>query len=560
MKAEHSHIRLDRIKESPSNPRKNFDLQELAELAKSIAEHGVLQPIVVRPRGSGAYEIVVGHRRFRATKLTAQPTIPAIIRELEDGEVLELQIIENNQRQDIDPLEEADAICELMSKHGRELADIAAKLGRPEQYVRRRLKLTGLVPELRQLLETERIGLGSAEALASLPTEMQEELSQNTLSPDTAYDGQPETWSTSDVRWAIDHVTRSLELAPWEMDEVFSELPACNGCAFRSGAQTFLPGLDDSGDRCLKSVCFEAKLETKRAELEADLIGQGYKTWNKQQREEIERSGVYYLYFEPTHSPWQLRNDQRTIRELAPDAPEYVQVYWANGKLWTKHWISKSDVFTHLKQNEIDAYYALKGENNPKELEADRIMREDLESRVAAVCEWAGKQRLTEELLRGVVKAFVTETSNWELKRIASNLMAEDDPRSMEAYFADRIARGDAPDLFRLAVELTLTGDPTGYNIKEQLEHWEGVMERVSTEPSDAGISTAHEHQARLGDVPAKIVRKMTSALNKTEVVALGTILGVDITGHKYEIEPRVDQALLGLEPANQTDENAAAE
>lgn len=558
MKAEHSHIRLDRIKESPSNPRKNFDLQELAELAKSIAEHGVLQPIVVRPRGSGAYEVVVGHRRFRATKLTAQPTIPAIIRELEDGEVLELQIIENNQRQDIDPLEEADAISELMSKHGRELADIAAKLGRPEQYIRRRLKLTGLVPELRQLLETERIGLGSAEALASLPTEMQEELSQSTISPDkTAFEDQPRKWSMSDVRWAIDRATRSLERAPWEMDEVFEDLPNCHGCAFRSGAQTSLPGLDDSGDRCLKSACFEAKVDAKRAELEADLIAQGYKTWNKQQREEIGKSGIYAFYFETTRSPWQLRDDKRTIRELAPDAPEYVQVYWANGKLWTKHWISKSDVFTHLKQHEPDAYYELKGENNPKELEADRILREDLESRVASVCEWAGKQRLTEELLRGVVKAFVTETSAWELKRIASNLMAEDDPRSMEAYFADRIAQGDAPDLFRLAVELTLTGDPTGYNIKEQLEHWEGVMERVNTEPADAGSSIALEHHARLGDVPAKIVRKMTSALNKTEVVALATILGVDATGHKYEIEPRVDQALLGLEQDN---ENAAAE
>lgn len=558
MKAEHSQIRLDRIKESPSNPRKNFDLQELAELAKSIAEHGVLQPIVVRPRGSGAYEIVVGHRRFRATKLTAQPTIPAIIRELEDGEVLELQIIENNQRQDIDPLEEADAICELMSKHGRELADIAAKLGRPEQYIRRRLKLTGLVPELRQLLETERIGLGSAEALASLPIEMQEELSQSTISPDkTGFEDQPRKWSMSDVRWAIDRATRSLERAPWEMDEVFEDLPSCHGCAFRSGAQTSLPGLDDSGDRCLKSACFETKVEAKRAELEADLIAQGHKTWNKQQREELERSGIYALYFETTHSPWQLRDDKRTVRELAPDAPEYIQVCLAGGKLFARHWISKSDVLTHLKQHEIDAYYALKGENNPKELEADRIMREDLESRVASVCEWAGTQRLTEELLRGVVKAFVTETSNWELKRIASNLMAEDDPRSMEAYFADRIARGGAPDLFRLAVELTLTGDPTGYNINDQLVHWEGVMERVSTEPADADSSTAHEHQARLGDVPAKIVRKMTSALNKTEVVALATILGVDATGHKYEIEPRVDQALLGLE---QNNENAAAE
>lgn len=560
MKAEHSHIRLDRIKESPSNPRKHFDLDELAELAKSIAEHGVLQPIVVRPRGSGAYEIVVGHRRFRATKLTAQPTIPAIIRELEDGEVLELQIIENNQRQDIDPLEEADAIGELMSKHGRELADIAAKLGRPEQYVRRRLKLTALVPDLRQLLETERIGLGSAEALASLPTEMQEELSQNTFSPDTSFNGRPETWSMSCVRWAIDSATRSLERAPWEMDESIGELPACNGCAFRSGAQTSLPGLDDSDDRCLKSACFEAKLETKRVEIEDELIEQGCKTWNKQQREAIERSGVHYLYFEPTHCPWQLRNDTRTIRELAPDAPEYIQVYWANGKLWTKHWISKSDVFTHLKQNEIGAYYALKGENNPEEVEAERIMREDLENRIVSVCEWAGNQRLTEELLRGVVKAFVTETSSWELKRIASNLMAEDDPRSMEAYFADRIARGDGADLFRLAVELTITGDPTGYNIKDQLVHWEGVMERVNTQPTDTPNITKSEHQARLPDVPAKIVRKMTSALNKSEVVALATILGVDATGHKYEIEPRVDQALLGLEDANQTDENAAAE
>lgn len=482
--------------ESSSNPRKRFDEEKLLELAASISEHGVQQPILVRRMSDLTLEIVYGHRRVRASKLAGLKTIPGQIvleGDCDDARALELQLAENNQRQDVDPLEEADAICALMSKHGRELADVATKLGRPEQYVRRRLKLVGLIPEIRALVASDLLGLGGAEKISALPEELQEELVKDAFA---SHQKDAKRLSASEVNWAITRATRSLSYAPWGMGEAFEALPTCDGCPSRSGNQSALPGMDNGEDRCLKMACFNAKGEQKRQELEAKMLRKkGRKRWNKQQREQIDKHGIYNLYVAPETVPWEIRGDERTYRELAPNAPLYVTVTWSNNMLHAKEWISKSDVFTHLKEHEPDAYYALKREKNPEELEAQKAEKEALEARIEAVCVWAGAQRPTKDLFRALVKAFITETSAWERKAIAKHLMSEDDPRSIDAYFRDRLEHGTVPDLFRLVVELTVQGDRTGYNIKEQLAHWESIM---ATDHAEQGEEEeASERDAR---------------------------------------------------------------
>jgi ParB/RepB/Spo0J family partition protein len=152
---------LTSVQESKLNPRVHFDPVKLEELALSIREKGIIEPIVVRAKGP-RYEIVAGARRFRASKLAEQPDIPAVIRDYSDEQVLELQMIENIQRDDLTALEQARGYKALIDanpdKHTA--ASIATRVGMSEAWVWDRLKLNDLIPEAKALLEQERIATG----------------------------------------------------------------------------------------------------------------------------------------------------------------------------------------------------------------------------------------------------------------------------------------------------------------------------------------------------------------------------------------------------------------
>ena len=135
-------LAIGKIKPDPDQPRKTFNEKLLNQLSESIKEHGVLQPITVRQL-NGHYVIVMGERRYRASMLAEKKTIPCIVREYESADVLEVQIIENLQRQDVEPTEEAEAIAYLSEKHSP--SEIAKRLGRTDNFVRQRLKLAGLI-------------------------------------------------------------------------------------------------------------------------------------------------------------------------------------------------------------------------------------------------------------------------------------------------------------------------------------------------------------------------------------------------------------------------------
>ena len=136
------YLEMDKVIPDPDQPRKTFDEESLRSLSESISQHGVLQPITVRKSDKG-FIIVMGERRYRASMLAKQQTIPAIIREYAGNDVLELQIVENLQRKDVEPSEEAEAIAYLTERYSA--TEIAKRLGRTENFVRQRLKLAGLI-------------------------------------------------------------------------------------------------------------------------------------------------------------------------------------------------------------------------------------------------------------------------------------------------------------------------------------------------------------------------------------------------------------------------------
>jgi ParB/RepB/Spo0J family partition protein len=155
-------VPVDHIEPNPEQPRMVFEPAALDELAASIREHGVLQPILVRPLGPNTYQIVAGERRWRASRLAGLETIPALIEEIDDDTALEIAIIENLQREDLTPLDEAAMYDRMVHEHGYSIRKLADKLGKDKGYLENRLRLADAPPEIRELVSLRKDSLSHA--------------------------------------------------------------------------------------------------------------------------------------------------------------------------------------------------------------------------------------------------------------------------------------------------------------------------------------------------------------------------------------------------------------
>lgn len=162
------------IQPNPHQPRRQFDEEPLRELADSIREHGVLEPLIVRPVG-GIYEIVVGERRWRACQLAGVGLVPAIVRNLSEREAMELALVENLQREDLNPIEEAEAYRRLIDEFSLTQEEVAQRVGKERSTVANRLRLLALKGDARIALEQGQISAGHAKALLSLDRPAQRE-------------------------------------------------------------------------------------------------------------------------------------------------------------------------------------------------------------------------------------------------------------------------------------------------------------------------------------------------------------------------------------------------
>ncbi|WP_418499496.1 ParB/RepB/Spo0J family partition protein [Flagellimonas sp.] len=227
-------------------PRKTFDDQSLNQLAQSIAQHGVLQPITVRKSDDG-YIIVMGERRFRASKLAGLTTIPAMVRDYVDTEVLEVQIIENLQRKDVEPTEEAEAIQFLLDRY--EPTEIAQRLGRSENYVRQRVKLAGLIEGFKTFVRRGEMTLGLGVAVALFESEEQK-LMLESMEGD---------FQEHRVKRMIDNRSFDLTQACFDVTDktLVPKAGACNVCPFNAANQGNLFG--EGKMVCTRTSCFENK-------------------------------------------------------------------------------------------------------------------------------------------------------------------------------------------------------------------------------------------------------------------------------------------------------------
>ena len=162
------HMPIESLTGNPNNPRKTFGDAELDDLAKSIADKGLLQPIVVRPRGDGTtYEIVAGERRWRAAQRAGIHDVPVLIRELDDGEALEVALIENIQRTDLNPLEESGAYAQLIEQFSYTQQQLADAVGKSRSHVANSLRLLNLPQKVRDLIGEGLLSAGHARTLVA---------------------------------------------------------------------------------------------------------------------------------------------------------------------------------------------------------------------------------------------------------------------------------------------------------------------------------------------------------------------------------------------------------
>lgn len=160
-------VPIEFISPNPRNPRRRFSEGDLADLASSIKEHGIVQPIVVRPAQGGRYEIIAGERRWRAAQQAGVAQVPVIVREVDDRVALEIAIIENVQRSDLNPVEEASGYQSLIDEHHYTQADLAQVIGKSRSHVANTLRLLKLPPDVRQMLTDGELSAGHARTLVT---------------------------------------------------------------------------------------------------------------------------------------------------------------------------------------------------------------------------------------------------------------------------------------------------------------------------------------------------------------------------------------------------------
>lgn len=164
-------LKISEIEPNRSQPRKDFDENSLSDLAQSISQHGLLQPLLVRPLPIGGYQIVAGERRYRACRMAGLTEVPVTIRELSDTETMELALIENLQREDLSPIEEALGYKALMDEHGFSQEEVATSVGKSRPAIANSLRILKLPDSVLEYVKQDKISAGHARALLMLDNE-----------------------------------------------------------------------------------------------------------------------------------------------------------------------------------------------------------------------------------------------------------------------------------------------------------------------------------------------------------------------------------------------------
>lgn len=237
------------------NYRKSFNPQTLQELAEDIRKHDMLSPVTVRPAANGRYQLVIGDRRYRAAHLIGMAVLPALIRELTDEEMLELQLAENLQREDPHPLHEAQAVS-LLQASGKSIEDISLRMGKSKAWVYNRIKIAQLIDPVQEVFLADKISFTEALEIAAIAADSQQRFFERNLKH-----WQDENFALYNIRSMLSQYHCNLSKAPFDTKnkKLVADAGACTRCPFNSATlKSLFPELAQQAT-CSKKTCYESK-------------------------------------------------------------------------------------------------------------------------------------------------------------------------------------------------------------------------------------------------------------------------------------------------------------
>lgn len=420
---------VSEIVASPNNPRKHFDDAYIAEMAESIKNIGLIQPITVRPnpnpktRGGFPYELVVGECRWRAAKLAGLSKIPGFWRELDNKQVLEIQIIENLQRRDVHELEEANGYRVLMDRHGYQVEQIAAKIGKSKAYVYARLKLTALCEAAQEAFYAKKLDASTALLVARIRGETLQKKAVKALTTE-GYGGGPKSYR--DAKYYIQNqFTISLKQATFSPDDahLVPDAGACSSCPLRSGNDPELFADIVDADICTDTKCFEAKRQARQAALLANaeqlkipvLQGDAAKAVGNYSFHSIDRQQYIPLDDKVNDDP-EGRTYRQILGEQAPIAA-LIEVGWSESDKTLVEVAEPTALAAALKNAGIEV--ADSEAKGGKEPDANRQQRLEQERQAAARdAEIERRTKMRDELLPKLAELAIENESLHRLLQI----------------------------------------------------------------------------------------------------------------------------------------------
>lgn len=388
---------------SKTNPRKRFDPEALQELAGSLRKHGILQPILCRehPKEPGKLELIAGERRWRAAGIAKLTHIPVRIIAVDDLEMLELQVIENLQRQDLHPIEEAESYEALLAAN-KDNADygvneMALRLKKSRAYIYARLKLCDLEPEARTALYEDKLTASVALLVARIPVR---ELQLKALHEVTT--GETEQYHSDDegpmsARRAAEHIQENymLELKravfPIAQADLVATAGACTSCTKRTGAQPELFSDVESADVCTDPTCFDQKKKAHIAKLAEAAEQTGQKVIRGETAEKVfphEHSSPRG-YIKPDSTPWAHLTEGKTYAEILGDEmPPAVMIENPHS----------GELISMVPEKEVFKALANKGIKTSQEQHRERVKKEEDKNKLER-----DSRRMTLESIHAVV-------------------------------------------------------------------------------------------------------------------------------------------------------------
>ncbi len=479
---------------SPTNPRKHVSSEYIKGLAATIKQHGVIQPITVRPnpRGMPIYEIVVGFCRWKASQEAGKDDIPAFWRKLDDKQVLELQVIENLQREDVHPLEEAEGYQRLMKDHGYTADTLGDKVGKSKAYIYARLKLLALCGPAQKAFYDGGLNPSTALLVARIPDEKLQIQATKEIAHGMYNQGP------MSVRNAEEHVQRhymlKLNEAPFSRtdDTLLTAAGCCDKCPKRTGNQVDLFTDVKNADVCTDPPCYQAKKEAHIKRQQELAKAEGRKIIAGKEAEKIkpnsygDLNGGYVdldkkIYFDGKH---------KSVREvLGKDAPAADILMDPHHKGEMIEVVSKATLKEKLEAKGTKAATAALETLSPSrgggKSDADKAAErkrkrditfrqrlfEQIRSHLLVECEQNDTAPYLEPEEEVLVASAFFERSTWEdQKRVAKLWMGPSEEKQEDSAlvheFRKRITAFPRKDLARLMIDLTIVCELTipGYS------------------------------------------------------------------------------------------------